>query len=68
MSVRSSLAGAVSWLRAGYSTAAPERGYNPLIALMPGKDAGSEHGASVSEHTAPHPSRARGKAAKRWRT
>jgi len=36
MSLMSSLARPLRWLRAGYPRAAPRHGYIPLIALMPG--------------------------------
>jgi hypothetical protein len=35
MALRTILAAARAWLRAGYPADAPKRGYSPLIALMP---------------------------------
>jgi hypothetical protein len=67
MSWQSALARPVRWLRAGYPDGAPDRGYSPLLALMPAKAPTGENPASADQAAAPPVSRARAEAEKRWR-
>jgi hypothetical protein len=67
MSWRSALARPVRWLRAGYPDGAPDRGYSPLLALMPAKAPDGENPPDADRPPAPHASRARAEAEKRWR-
>lgn len=67
MSWPSVLSKPVRWLRAGYPDGAPGHGYNPLIALMPGKAADGEDQADADEPAATRVLRPAGEAARRWR-